>query len=67
MELGKWTKSKKSSANGTCVEILRGFDHVAVRDSKDPTGLFLTFTHPEWLAFTEGVKAGEFDNEDTVG
>ena len=33
---------------------------VAVRDSKDPDGPKLAFGLDEWLAFTAGVKAGEF-------
>ena len=33
----------------------------AVRDSKDPAGGFLLFTAAEWVAFTAGVRAGEFD------
>jgi hypothetical protein len=32
----------------------------AVRDSKDRTGPMLTFTAPEWVAFTGGVRLGEF-------
>jgi hypothetical protein len=32
-----------------------------VRDSKTPDGPKLAFTADEWLAFTAGVKAGEFD------
>jgi Domain of unknown function (DUF397) len=34
---------------------------VAVRDSKDPGGPKLAFAPDEWLAFTAGIKAGEFD------
>jgi hypothetical protein len=34
---------------------------VAVRDTKDPTGLTLFFAHREWKTFLAGVKAGEFD------
>jgi Domain of unknown function (DUF397) len=32
-----------------------------VRDSKDPAGPKLVFPAAEWLAFTAGVKVGEFD------
>jgi hypothetical protein len=32
---------------------------VAVRDSKDPTGLALAFTSADWRTFISGVKAGE--------
>jgi uncharacterized protein DUF397 len=34
---------------------------VAVRDSKDPDGAALAFAPDEWLAFTDGIKAGNFD------
>jgi hypothetical protein len=35
--------------------------HRVVRDSKNPTGPTLIFTATEWVAFTAGVRAGEFD------
>jgi hypothetical protein len=59
----KWRKSSYSSANGgQCVEIAWNLPGaVAVRDSKTPDGPKLAFTADEWLAFTAGVKAGEFD------
>jgi hypothetical protein len=34
----------------------------AIRDSKHPDGGHLMFTATEWLAFTTGVKSGEFDD-----
>jgi hypothetical protein len=34
---------------------------VAVRDSKNPDGPVLRFTHGEWSAFLDGAKAGEAD------
>jgi hypothetical protein len=37
---------------------------VVVRDSKHaPIGAYLTFTRDEWVAFVQGVKAGEFDGQ----
>ncbi|GLY93007.1 DUF397 domain-containing protein [Actinoplanes sp. NBRC 103695] len=57
-----WRKSNRSSASGDCVEVARNLPgHVAVRDSKDPDGAALVFTHSEWTAFVGGVKDGEFD------
>lgn len=47
---------------GDCVEV--GFTPdggVAVRDSKDGAVGPLFFTREEWVAFTAGVRAGEFD------
>lgn len=66
-----WKKSSKSTSNAQCVEV-RILEHVTqykdgepitvyVRDSKDPEGLVLGYTTPEWNAFIGGVKNGEFD------
>ena len=55
-----WRKSSHSGANG-CVEVARGGDRIAVRDSKDPSGPILLFTPQEWRAFVAGVRDGEFD------
>jgi Domain of unknown function (DUF397) len=59
----EWRKSSWSSGNGgTCVEVARNLPGaVAVRDSKDPDGPMLTFTPDEWVAFTAGIKTGQFD------
>ncbi len=56
-----WRKSSFSSSIGACVEV-GGLDgHHAVRDSKNPTGPALRVTAAEWVAFTAGVRADEFD------
>jgi hypothetical protein len=59
----EWYKSSYSSGQGgACVEVadLDGGAR-AVRDSKDPNGATLMFTDTEWLAFTAGIRAGQFD------
>lgn len=59
-----WTKSSACDANGgQCVEThtCPGDGEVWLRDSKDPSGPVLRFNRDEWLAFTAGVKADEFD------
>jgi hypothetical protein len=57
-----WHKSSYSNGTGgACVEIADLDGGHAVRDSKNPTGTALTFTATEWVAFTTGVRAGEFD------
>ncbi|GGJ94809.1 hypothetical protein GCM10010123_25810 [Pilimelia anulata] len=40
------------SGNGNCVEWAVERDGVHVRDSKDPAGPELRFTHAEWAALT---------------
>ena len=45
-----------------CVEVAAIDGGIAVRDSKDPDGPVLHFTHGEMLAFLQGAKAGEFDD-----
>jgi predicted secreted Zn-dependent protease len=56
-----WTKSSKSSTNGSCVEIQAdGRGNVKVRDSKlGDTSPILVFNAQEWDAFVEGVRDGE--------
>lgn len=58
-----WVKSTRSSGNcDNCVEVAFVDGAIAVRDSKDPHGPALIYTHDEWDAFLHGVKGGEFDN-----
>ncbi|MFB6518503.1 DUF397 domain-containing protein [Streptomyces sp. NPDC056401] len=57
-----WTKSRKSAANGQCIELApleKGV--VALRNSRDPHGPALLFTVEELDAFLDGAKNGEFD------
>jgi predicted secreted Zn-dependent protease len=54
-----WTKSSRCGS-GTCVEVARVQDTYLVRDSKNPDAAALSFTKEEWVAFVEGVTAGEF-------
>ena len=55
-----WRKSSRSQYNN-CVEVCFVGDDVPLRNSHDPDGPVLVFTAPEWDAFVEGVKRGEFD------
>lgn len=57
----EWRKATASGNNG-CIEVSPLRDGVALRDSKDPDGPMLTYTHHEWSAFLDGAKKGEFDH-----
>jgi hypothetical protein len=57
-----WRKSRRSLANGQCVEAARLADgRLAMRNSRNTSGLMLLFTEGEWRAFIDGVKDGDFD------
>jgi uncharacterized protein DUF397 len=57
----KWRKSTRSGAQGGCVEVRRVDERIEVRDTKDRAGGTQRYTEGAWLAFLDGVKAGEFD------
>lgn len=57
-------KKSSYSASGACVEMTEDGPTILVRDSKQGgVGPTLEFTRDEWIAFTKGVKVGEFDVE----
>jgi hypothetical protein len=58
-----WQKSRRSNPSGNCVELagLPGGD-IAVRNSRDPGGPALIYTHDEIVAFIAGARDGDFDN-----
>lgn len=57
-----WRKAQRSVNNGQCVELARSGSMIAIRDSKNPVGPILMYTHAEWAAFLHGAKNGEFDD-----
>lgn len=59
-----WQKSRRSNPSGNCVELARLADDagIAVRNSRDPEGPALVYTHDEIRAFILGARDGDFDN-----
>lgn len=51
-----WRHSS-SCDSGSCLEVAFAEGHVYLRDSEH--GPVLEVTPAEWLAFTDGIKAGE--------
>lgn len=57
-----WRKSRRSGGGDNCVEVaVSAGGHIGVRDSKDQQSPVLVFSPQEWVAFTAGVRDGEFD------
>jgi Domain of unknown function (DUF397) len=56
-----WRVARKS-AGGNCIEVARGADFVAFRHSRRPTAEVIMYTIPEFDAFLDGAKRGEFDD-----
>lgn len=57
-----WHKPWSGGNGGNCLEAMKLADgRVAVRQSADPDGPALIYTHGEITAFIEGAKAGEAD------
>ena len=56
-----WRTAAKSTT-GNCVQVARCGDTVIIADSKHPGGPILSYTIPEFDAFLDGAKKGEFDD-----
>ena len=61
--MGGWRKSRHSADQAECVEVApfsgaRGASQrmIAVRDSKNPNGPWLSFTESQWSIFTNSIK-----------
>ena len=59
-------KAAASQGMNSCVEAAEcECGNVHMRDSKDQDGPALTFAGAAWAAFLSGIRAGEFDPEET--
>lgn len=57
-----WVKSRKSEANGMCVQLAAlPQGSYAMANSNDTSGPALVFTAAEMDAFFDGVRNGDFD------
>ncbi|MBH1938162.1 DUF397 domain-containing protein [Streptomyces sp. AV19] len=57
-----WRKPWSGGNGGSCVEAMRlGDGRVALRQSTDPEGPALIYTHSEIETFIRGAKAGQAD------
>lgn len=53
----RWKKASRSMTNQECTEVSHDLpEHVAVRDSKNPTGPVLIFDEESWRAFIRDVQ-----------
>ncbi|MEV4994418.1 DUF397 domain-containing protein [Streptomyces niveus] len=57
-----WSKPWSGGNGGNCVEAMKLADgRIAVRQSNDPEGPALIYTHGEIAAFIQGAKSGQAD------
>jgi hypothetical protein len=56
---------RQACSGGNCVQVRQVGDVIQVRDSNDPEGPSLSFTHAEWDAFVQGAGAGDFNFTET--
>ncbi|HEX4059862.1 MAG TPA: DUF397 domain-containing protein [Streptosporangiaceae bacterium] len=58
-----WAASRHGDAQAACAELAALPEgSIALRNSHDPDGPALIYTHAEIEAFIAGAKDGEFDN-----
>lgn len=55
-----WTKSTYSADSANCVEVAVAGGQLLVRDSKDPDGGYLAFSHGTWSMFVDDIKNSRF-------
>jgi hypothetical protein len=53
-----WRKATRCQANGTCVELAKLPDAVAVRDSKNAEGAMLVLSRGQFRTLRDGIRNG---------
>jgi len=53
-----WRKALRSLTNGECVEVADAGRLVAVRDSKRPEGVMISYSSRAWRSFVAETKEG---------
>lgn len=56
-----WRTATRSSG-GNCVEVASAAEMVAIRHSRRPDAELILYSRPEFAAFVDGVRKGEFDD-----
>jgi hypothetical protein len=56
-----WRTATRSQG-GNCVQVARTENLIAVRNSRRPDAEIIMYTKPEFEAFLDGAKKGEFDD-----
>lgn len=51
-----WRKSSVSQGQGNCVEVASGESSVMVRDSRDRSGVMLSFDPEQWTGFLGSLR-----------
>jgi Domain of unknown function (DUF397) len=54
-----WRKSRASGADGGCVEVAAQESSVLIRDSRNRSGVSLSFGSSQWQLFVCLVKSGK--------
>ena len=56
-----WRVARDCDA-GNCVRVAPRADMIVIGDTKNPDGPVLSYSRAEWVAFVDGIRAGDFDD-----